>query len=453
MDNKIISIDTLRYYNDKISNYVDEKVSDTVDNLELGELNAILVDTDAEADDPIVPDYVTETELNTALSNKMDKVTLAKVATSGSYNDLSNKPTIPAAVTESTVSGWGFTKNTGTYSKPSGGIPKSDLASAVQTSLGKADTALQSYTEQYKGTITGVSANGTSVATSGVANIPAASTSAYGVTKLSSATNSTSTTLAATPSAVKAAYDLANSYKGTVTSVKINGTTKNPTSGVVDLGTVITSHQDISVKQDKLVSGTNIKTINGTSILGSGNITISGSGGSGGSGNGAYAQVNHGMSDTTFTLTPNTFQVWDEVTELNITLDSEISGVANEYLFQFTSGSEPTTLSIPEDIKWANDDAPVIEANKIYQISILKYLGSVMSWDNAPTLIENKATLTSYDTITFQYPVASDLTISVGMDTINISSGEQSVSVKYPEPDMSIVAINPASDSTYIYTF
>lgn len=57
------------------------------------------------------------------------------------------------------------------------------------------------------GTITGVSANGTSVATSGVANIPAASTSAYGVTKLSSATNSTSTTLAATASAVKDAYD------------------------------------------------------------------------------------------------------------------------------------------------------------------------------------------------------------------------------------------------------
>ena len=30
---------------------------------------------------------------------------LAKVATSGSYNDLSDKPTIPSAVTESTVSG------------------------------------------------------------------------------------------------------------------------------------------------------------------------------------------------------------------------------------------------------------------------------------------------------------------------------------------------------------
>ena len=42
------------------------------------------------------------------------------------------------------------------------------------------------------GTITGVSVNGTSVATSGVADIPVATTSIYGVTKLSSSTSSTS---------------------------------------------------------------------------------------------------------------------------------------------------------------------------------------------------------------------------------------------------------------------
>lgn len=70
---------------------------------------------------------------------------LAPVATSGNYDDLTNKPTIPAPVTEQTVSGWGFTKNTGTYSKPTGGIPKTDLAAAVQASLGKADTALQEH--------------------------------------------------------------------------------------------------------------------------------------------------------------------------------------------------------------------------------------------------------------------------------------------------------------------
>lgn len=269
------------------------------------------------------------------IAGKMDKVTLATVATSGSYNDLTNKPTIPSAVTESTVSGWGFTKNAGT--------------------------------------ITGVSANGTSVATSGVANIPAASTSAYGVTKLSSATNSTSTTLAATASAVKAAYDLANSYKGTVTGVKINGTTKSPTSGVVDLGTVITAHQTL-------------KTINGQSIVGSGDITISG-GSSGGSG--AYSEVNHGTSDTTFTLTPNTFHIWDEVSALTLTLGSETSGVANEFLFQFTSGAAATSLTLPDDIKWANDTPPTIAENMIYQVSILKGLASVLEFSNAQLILIN----------------------------------------------------------------
>lgn len=48
---------------------------------------------------------------------------------------------------------------------------------------------------------------------------------------------------------------------GTVTAVKINGETKNPASGVVDLGTVITAHQDISGKQDKL-SDTQLNAVN-----------------------------------------------------------------------------------------------------------------------------------------------------------------------------------------------
>lgn len=74
---------------------------------------------------------------------------LAKVATSGNYNDLSDKPHIPAEVTEQKVRDWGFTKNTGTYSKPASGIPKTDLASDVQTSLGRANSALQSVPSEY----------------------------------------------------------------------------------------------------------------------------------------------------------------------------------------------------------------------------------------------------------------------------------------------------------------
>ena len=71
-------------------------------------------------------------------------------------------------------------------------------------------------------------------------------------------------------------------YTGTITGITMNGVSKG-TSGVVNLGTVITAHQDISSKQDKLISGTNIRTINGQSILGSGDITIEGGGGGGSS--------------------------------------------------------------------------------------------------------------------------------------------------------------------------
>lgn len=65
--------------------------------------------------------------------------------TASEVGALPSTTVIPPTVTESTVSGWGFTKNTGTYSKPSGGIPKTDLTTAVQTSLDKADTALQEH--------------------------------------------------------------------------------------------------------------------------------------------------------------------------------------------------------------------------------------------------------------------------------------------------------------------
>ena len=58
------------------------------------------------------------------------------------------------------------------------------------------------------------------------------------------------------------------------------------TESWVESKNYLTTHQSLDSKQDKLVSGTNIKTINGTSILGAGNITISGGSGSGSSGSG-----------------------------------------------------------------------------------------------------------------------------------------------------------------------
>ena len=102
--------------------------------------------------------------------------------------------------------------------------------------------------------------------------------------------------------------------------------------------------------------------------------------GTGSSGSGAYGLVEHGTSDTTFTLTPNTFHVWDEVGELILTLGEETAGVANEYLFQFTSGTEPTVLTLPDSIIWADDETPVIESGYIYQVSVLKGFATLMKF-------------------------------------------------------------------------
>ena len=253
---------------------------------------------------------------------------------------IKNKPSIPTA---STVSGWGFTKNTGTYSKPEGGIPLSDLTTSIQASLGLANSALQSFTEtdpifaasaaskitapditnwnnktSNTGTVTKVIAGtgltgGTITSTGTIAlattnvtkgsygpsanaspgygnsfNVPYITVDEYGrITSASTKTvtlpssdntwrpitDSVSTkdsTTSASATAVKSAYDKAvSAYDlaasktanvGTVTGVKINGSTKTPSSGVVDLGTVITSHQDISGKLDSSTASTTYAT-------------------------------------------------------------------------------------------------------------------------------------------------------------------------------------------------
>lgn len=70
----------------------------------------------------------------------------AKSNFSGSYTDLTNKPTIPTVDSSLSTSSTNAVRNSvvtkelnkkGTYSKPSTGIPKSDLASDVQTKIDK----------------------------------------------------------------------------------------------------------------------------------------------------------------------------------------------------------------------------------------------------------------------------------------------------------------------------
>lgn len=169
----------------------------------------------------------------------------------------------------------------GTYSKPSGGIPKTDLASAVQTSLGKADTALQSYTETdpvftasaaagiattdisaWDAKLSGVTFNGVSATVTGgvaaiTATIPAApgtlqtnlstaqSTSASealsGSVKLHKiAKTGTYSDLIGTPTIPTKVSELTNdagytTNTGTVTRVDVGTSQYSPASGIVSL--------------------------------------------------------------------------------------------------------------------------------------------------------------------------------------------------------------------------
>lgn len=143
---------------------------------------------------------------------------LATVATSGSYNDLSNKPTIPAAQVNSD---WDATSGVAQIlNKPTLGTAASkdatDFATAAQGA--KADTAVQ----------------------------PAA------IADMETKTNAAAT------------YQPKGDY-ATKTELSTGLATKADTATV---------NTELAEKQDKLVSGTNIKTVNGETLLGSGNVKI-----------------------------------------------------------------------------------------------------------------------------------------------------------------------------------
>lgn len=80
-------------------------------------------------------------------------------------------------------------------------------------------------------------------------------------------------------------------------------------------------------------------------------------------------------------IQPNVLNVWGVVTELSITLlPPANTNVVNEYMIQFTSGETATTLILPADIKWMS--TPTIQANKVYQISIVNNLAVMGEFSN-----------------------------------------------------------------------
>ena len=287
---------------------------------------------------------------------------LADVAFSGDYEDLSNKPTIPA---EQVNADWNATSGKAQIlNKPT--IPN--------------------------GTITGVSANGTSVATSGVANIPAATTGKYGVTKLSSATNSTSTTLAATPSAVKSAYDLANGKytkpstgipfsdfeeqvqnsiikaEESVQSVSMSVATGNVTAGnFFKVNKDVNGNVSIQMIQNTLASGkigipytTDVKQYVDNAVANAG-----------GGGNTSGIQWTADVVDAssgTIQLEPFVVYYGGEFYGGNVTINPNLGAGYQEFRCIFRVDNVPT-MYVGVDM-WANGKTPEIKNNRWYELSI-----------------------------------------------------------------------------------
>ena len=152
--------------------------------------------------------------------------------------------------------------------------------------------------------------------------------------------------------------------------------------------------------------------------------------------------------------------MWGEVTSLTLTLGDETEGVANEFVFQFTSGATATSLTLPDDIKWANGKELVISQHTIYQISILNGLASALIFDNSVSLIVNRGVYNEGDmmsgaTVTFDYPVASDLTIlfqTAEHELYVLQAGQNTLTVEWFEPSPPVpYNISPDSDGTYLY--
>lgn len=146
------------------------------------------------------------------------------------------------------------------YEKPSTGIPATDLASAVQTSLGKADTALQSYTETdpvYSASAAaGITSSDITSWNNKVSNVQSDWNATSGAAVI---LNKPTIPAAVTESTVSGWGFTKNT--GTVTSVKVGTTSYNPSSGIVSLPAYPSVPSEMTASEATTGTSTTARTI------------------------------------------------------------------------------------------------------------------------------------------------------------------------------------------------
>ena len=83
----------------------------------------------------------------------------------------------------------------------------------------------------------------------------------------------------------------------------------------------------------------------------------------------------------TVSIRPNVLNIRNsDKTQLNISFTAGAQGVVNEYMIQFQCGSTPTTLILPEQVRWVDEEPLECEANHVYQVSILNGMAVGAGW-------------------------------------------------------------------------
>lgn len=203
------------------------------------------------------------------------------------------------------------------YIKPSGGIPKTDLASAVQTSLGKADSALQS------APVSSVDGK-----TGAVTILPSGGSQGQVLKKASSTSYDVEWANESGGGGGTSDYsDLTN--KPSINSVTLSG---NKTSSDLGLAPAVT---EVTVSDAGAV----------TQALDAGKI----------------------------------YHFTGAVTSLTITLNAAATGVIAQYHFDFDSGSTATTVTLPNGVTMQGGTFTP-EASKHYEVDILNNYGVYVEW-------------------------------------------------------------------------
>ena len=259
-------------------------------------------------------------------------------------------------------------ENEGSYHKPSGGIPKTDLAAAVRTSLGKADTAYQKpsggipYSDMSSSVKTSLDKADTALQQH---------QSLAGYAKCVKLEN-----YITTGSRIEDYTDKVFTYYGRPTEGVFYQESNGDTSHLL----FVVSHGDSERDGDNFGFPCRVLSyVVDSGVLEfeqdyNGNVPAN-----------VLRALGYGLSNlqkaqsaVNVTISPNVLNVWGSVNSLTVAFAAGRSGVINEYMLQFTVGSNNFTLTLPNGVKWIAE--PEFSQGSTYQVSIVNNLAVIAEW-------------------------------------------------------------------------